>query len=254
MHEPGNEKPHWTPAICVSAVILVVGPLIGFFITANNEGDWLGLGFMGALVLSFGLVGVILFATWLGSVFRVKDAVARQRILLVIVGVFVVYFGSKFLRTLIEYRELLKTQNLSSRLVSDQDFRRQLLRSETLTQTETDAFLSRQVINTLSEDEIQTLWNKRKSGTIINAEHLIEARNAPAAVLRDHYNEVMERVLLREAKPHPRELLNHERLLLHPNLPADVIDEIKGFQISELDKLLSKNLKLKLSPRPELED
>jgi len=254
MDDQNQEKPVWKPALVISGIIIVIGPLIGYTLTANNEGDWLGLGFMAGIFLSVGLAGIIILATGIGSLFRSQTPAARSRILLILAGLILAFSGLRFLEATQKKRSLQKAQQLSSRLASDRDFRQRLLKSDSLTQEEVTALLSRQVIHGLSEDEIQTLWNMRQFGTVIHAGHLIEARNTPAAVLREYYKEVLERVRLREGKPHPRELLNHERLLIHPNLPTDVIDEIKGFQISELDKLLSKNLKLKLTTRPELEE
>jgi hypothetical protein len=44
----------------------------------------------------------------------------------------------------------------------------------------------------------------------------------------------------REGKPSPRELVYYQRLLLHPNLPPEIIAEIRSYSIESLDQILSR--------------
>lgn len=109
-----------------------------------------------------------------------------------------------------------------------------------------EAIMTEEVIQHLNEREILGLWNKRSLDANFRSYLLIDNTNAPSIVLREYYSEILERGAKLKGGFKPRALAtNHKTLLLHPNLPADLIAEIHDFHEPDVDELLMKNPQFK---------
>jgi len=125
--------------------------------------------------------------------------------------------------------------------IEDSNYRQQFIRSKSLKPHNLDFLMSKDMTNTLSDEDVRYLWSRFKNtATGMRHELLIAPRNTPSDILVEYYRGVMAQAEKREGSPQPHELVYHERLLLHPNLPKDIINEIISYDDRSVNEILQR--------------
>ena len=125
--------------------------------------------------------------------------------------------------------------------LEDVDFRQRFIRSPDLKPHNRDFLIQEDLANTLTKEDVRDLWARFKnSATGLRCQFLIAPKNTPPEVLTEYYRTVLAQAEKREGKPSPRDLIYHERLLLHPNLPPAVIAEIQSYSVDSLEHTLNR--------------
>lgn len=254
--QPKEGSDYWKTALIAPPVIIVIGSLISFIIP-RSENDWLGLGLFFGIFISIFLAAVIAGVAGAISLFKREPKAGECMITFIPAILFLLLIIPRFIeahqkrqveRELRHRRSLveLETAQIRVRLVKDEPFRHELLQKSSFKPVEMQAIMTEEVVRLLDENEIQRLWGNRNSNAYAAPYLLIGNTNASPDMLRDYYREILERGGKRKGGFQPRTLaVNHKTLLLHPNLPADLIAEIHGFHEPDVDELLMKNPQFK---------
>ncbi len=241
--EPDTKRssPLTTLGCALPIVGIIISALVAFG-TPVPESDWLGMSIWFRLFVGLTICSVVAVLFSVSSLLRKEPRSATTLLIGLPAIAFLIFVGGSLLTAYAQKKESERQTQLIEQLLHDANLRKEFANSEYLSRQKAQALLSEMVCDQLSEDQVRDIWNKMKdSETGMYFTSLIRPKNTPPDVLREYYHRVLDQARRREGKDSPRDLIYHDNLLRHPNLPLDLIEEIEGFEIERLDKLLALN-------------
>ncbi len=235
-------------ALVLPLVTLVIGGL-WVFSRPLESSDWLGMGYVIGSGLVVGVASGIAVAFAILSFLR-NEPNAGLSLLSAAPGVLFlaavcVWVAENVHRD--HQRQDLET--FVEQLAQDSELRRESAAMDPLDTRTTRALLSAKVGDLLTPEQVRRIWHQRKDIEGGNHyERLISPAYTPPDVLREYFERHMAGEMKRTGTRSFRGLSLHPTLLLHRNLPDDIIQELRADGDSGVTGYLERNPKLTSSP------
>ncbi len=219
------------------------------FSQPRESSDWLGLGY----VIQFGFV--MLAASVIAVVFALRsfsrsEPKAGLSLLVAAPGaLFLVVVLAWVASNVHRNYEKQEQEAFVEQLVQDSELRREYIAMGPLDTQTTRALLSHRVADLLTPAQVRQIWHQRKDiDTSQFYENLIRPAYTPPDVLREYFERHMVGEMNRSGKRSFRGLSLRPTLLLHRNLPDEIIQELMADGDPGVVGYLERNPKLTSNP------